>query len=523
VKKFINSVTALILCASAVFASETAMYSFRGASVEAARGELLVKFREDTPGNKRRDIIKKYGGRKERKSRIPGLVKISVDSQKLEEVMHRLESNPAVEYAEPNLIYRIQELPPMYDTIQELEDNQWGLAKIQAPAAWDIETGSEEIVIAVIDTGVDMDHPDLEENIWVNPEEEEDGQDKSGSGYVDDTYGWDFVNENNDPQDDNGHGTHVAGIASAAGKEVVAGVSWESRIMALKALNEDGETDDMVDIIEAIDYAADNGAHIINMSFGASLPAGIMSNSMGDAIESAYEAGCILIASAGNDGEYGVMYPASSEYVIAVGATDMDDERWVYSNYGAGLDLMAPGAGIRSAAPSGGSVTKSGTSMSAPFVSGVSSLALSYLKERGHSWEPSEIREILLTQGVSGYSDWFPDTGYGRLDAGALMIFLSEGGYKTDSMDPIAYPNPFNPRKERAVIVLSERETGELKELRIYSLTGQLVRDISIKGNTYAIWDGRNNDGSLCASGLYFFQLVTYDGSSETGKISLLR
>ncbi len=266
---------------------------------------------------------------------------------------------------------------------------------IDAPEAWDITTGSTNIVVAVIDSGIDYRHPDLAANMWVNRAELNGihGVDDDDNGYVDDIYGYDFCNSDPDPIDDHCHGTHVAGTIGAVGNNGigVAGVCWNVRIMALKFLAESGSGTDS-DAIECIDYAIRNGARIMNNSWGG----GGFSQAVMDTISVANDAGVLFVAAAGNsagDNDQYPEYPSGYDVpnVIAVAATGSDDELASFSCYGAtSVDLAAPGMDILSTLPTymtyamlrSGYLTNygvsSGTSMATPHVSGALALLESY-------------------------------------------------------------------------------------------------------------------------------------------------
>lgn len=258
--------------------------------------------------------------------------------------------------------------------------------------------GSSDVVIAVIDTGVDYTHLDLRNNIWVNPGEIPDnGIDDDGNGYVDDVYGWNCVGDNNDPMDDNGHGTHVAGIIAAENNDIGSvGIAYNCKIMVLKAGNSSGYFNNS-DIAEAIQYAYMNGASVINMSFGGSL----LSVAVEEALENAYDS-CVLVAAAGNDRscnnlycnnpncvEKSVSYPAALPYVIGVMSTNADGSRVSgFSNYDhcpyneIEYEVYAVGENIRSTWPGNKYATLSGTSMAAPVVSAVAALLRSAYPDR---------------------------------------------------------------------------------------------------------------------------------------------
>lgn len=256
--------------------------------------------------------------------------------------------------------------------------------------------GSSDVVIAVIDTGVDYTHLDLRNNIWVNPGEIPDnGIDDDGNGYVDDVYGWNCVGDNNDPMDDNGHGTHVAGIIAAENNDIGSvGIAYNCKIMVLKAGNSSGYFNNS-DIAEAIQYAYMNGASVINMSFGGSM----LSIAVEDALENAYNS-CVLVAAAGNDSccnhlrcpaceNKGVSYPAALPYVIGVMSTNADGSTVSgFSNYDhypyneIEYEVCAVGENIRSTWPGNKYATLSGTSMAAPVVSAVAALLRSAYPDR---------------------------------------------------------------------------------------------------------------------------------------------
>ncbi len=276
-----------------------------------------------------------------------------------EEAVSAYEASGLVEYAEKHALRYPQSTPndPYFP-------DQWALPRIQAPAAWDVALGRPEIIIAVIDTGVGLDHLDLAENIWVNTPElnGNPGEDDDGNGYIDDTHGWDFGgdsygNQDNDPTDLNGHGTHVAGIIGARGGNGIgiAGVCWDISIMALKVQADDSGTMEDFAIIEALDYAAENGARVVNCSFGGEL----YTDSEYEAFQYLQSRGVLAVCAAGNDGydlddpNY-ANYPASYdlENIISVAASDKDDSLTDISNYGAeSVDLAAPGYSIYSTIP----------------------------------------------------------------------------------------------------------------------------------------------------------------------------
>ncbi|MFO0422913.1 MAG: S8 family serine peptidase [Planctomycetia bacterium] len=295
-----------------------------------------------------------------------------------------------VSYVEPDFAIAPSALPndPSFSRL-------WGLhnigqsggvadADIDAPEAWDRTRGSRNVVVAVIDTGIDYSHPDLAANVWTNPGEVAgDGIDNDRNGYIDDVRGWDFANNDADPMDDNGHGTHVSGTIGAVGDNGVgvAGVNWQVSIMGLKFLSGSG-SGSTSGAIAAINYATrmrrDFGINIVatNNSWGG----GGFSAGLRDAIEAGGQAGILFVAAAGNDGRNNdatASYPASytSQSIISVAATDRSNALATFSNFGAtGVDLAAPGVGIYSTTPGNNYAAYSGTSMATPHVTGTVAL-----------------------------------------------------------------------------------------------------------------------------------------------------
>jgi subtilisin family serine protease len=324
-------------------------------------------------------------------SLVPGLCVVNVPSSiGVQEAAAALNNSREVLYAEPNYRLKIHETIPNDPNFGLL----WGMhntgqtggtpdADIDAPEAWDTVTDASNVIVAVIDTGVDYNHEDLKSNIWTNTGEVPgNGLDDDGNGYVDDVHGYDFANGDADPMDDHSHGTHCAGTIGAVGNNGlgVAGVAWKTRIMAMKFLDATGHGD-TANAVYCIQYAVQNGAQVLSNSWGG----GDYSQTLKDAITAAGSQGVLFVASAGND--YGVnndvtpSYPASYDCsnIIAVMSTDRNDAVSDFSNIGPNsVDIAAPGSSIYSCLPGSLYGYKSGTSMAAPHVSGACALLLGH-------------------------------------------------------------------------------------------------------------------------------------------------
>jgi serine protease len=329
----------------------------------------------------------------------------------VDRALAELRADPAIEYAEPNLIVRVTNLPddPSFGAL-------WGLnnigqtagtagADIDAPEAWDVATGSLDIVVGVVDTGIDYEHEDLAANMWRNPGElAGNGVDDDGNGVIDDVHGYNAIEDSGDPMDDRGHGTHCAGTIGAAGDNGVGvtGVNWRVSLMALKFLDGDG-MGTLEAAIAAIDYAVRKKQDGVNLRvLSNSWSGNSFSQALYDAVEAANAAGILFVAAAGNDAgrnnDRFPTYPASFDLpnIIAVAATDHHDGLATFSSVGPmSVDLGAPGVAVMSTVQDGGYQRKSGTSMAAPHVAGAAALLFSLDEDLTFS----EVKELLLITG----------------------------------------------------------------------------------------------------------------------------
>ncbi|HEY9830379.1 MAG TPA: S8 family serine peptidase [Stenomitos sp.] len=257
-------------------------------------------------------------------------------------------------------------------------EKDWGINAVKAPEAWAKGFTGKGLVVAVIDTGVDYKHPDLDANIWVNTGEiANNGIDDDGNGYIDDANGWDFVDGDNDAMDLNGHGTHVSGTIAAEKNDFgVTGVAYDAKIMPVRVLDADG-SGSMSNVAAGIKYAADNGADVINLSLG-----GGYSSEIEDAVKYATAKGVVVVMAAGNEYSSQPGFPANlaNQWGVAVGAVDNTNKMAGFSNKAGSTELdyiVAPGAGVYSTTPDNTYSTFSGTSMATPHVAGVAALILS--------------------------------------------------------------------------------------------------------------------------------------------------
>jgi thermitase len=380
-------------------------------NVDSLPGEILVKFKPGVRSSEKEAMNNAVGStvvdeisqiRVQRVRKASGL--------SLQAAIENYRKNPLVEYAEPNYSFSLFTVPN--DSSYAL---QWAPPKIQAEEAWDLETGGSSAVIAVVDSGVDYNHPDL-------------------AGKV--IQGYDYHNNDADPMDDNGHGTHVAGIAAAVTNNSLgmAGLSWGSPILAIKAVGSDG-VGYTFNIAYGITYAADNGAKVINLSLGGPTS----SSTMKSAIDYALARDITVVASIGNDGNSTVNYPAAYPGVIGVGATGQTDVRSHFSDYNAYVDVVAPGENIYSTYRNS-YASLSGTSMAAPHVAGLTALIMSEYPTATRDDVESRLQSAAVDLGSAGRDNEY---GFGRIDAYNALTVTSLRYQETSGR--LSYLGTWNP------------------------------------------------------------------------------
>jgi len=384
-----------------------ALSSFQGLAAQGQYDSIILDFREDVSTAQITKAIQDIAEKSNQQAALNSIYSLEDHVYVVkgnQELLNQLRKSPLrkdTEYIEPNYIYHQFETPndPEYT-------KQWNLRSINMEQAWDDSKG-DDVVVAVIDTGVTV-VPDMKQTKFVS--------------------GYDFVNDRTEAIDDVGHGTHVAGtIAQSTNNGYgVAGVAYKATIMPIKVLGADGGGT-IADIAEGIRFAADNGAGVINMSLGG----GGESQLMMDAINYAHDKGVVIVAAAGNSNENASSYPARYPHVIGVSATDSAGEKAPYSNYGAGVDISAPGGSDsgkiiqNTIDPATGETVFEGfqgTSMAAPHVAGVAAL----IKAAGKN-EPDEVLQILKQSSRPVENDAFNYYGAGHLDAGSAVKLALKG------------------------------------------------------------------------------------------------
>ncbi|MDQ3181684.1 MAG: S8 family serine peptidase [Acidobacteriota bacterium] len=351
-------------------------------------GELLVKYKSGTADapivetNNRigATVVEEFSDLGWQRVKLPASLSVG-------KAISQYKNFAEVEAAQPNFIYQLAATPN--DTSF---GSLYGMQKISAPTAWDLSTGSANVVVANIDTGVRYTHPDLAANMWRNGgETQNNGIDDDGNGFIDDYYGYDFFSNDSDPLDENGHGTHTAGTIGAVGNNNlgVVGVNWNVRLMTIKIYDAAGNSTSAI-LINAYNYVRlmkNRGVNIrvTNNSYGGCAEACDYDQATKDALDALGNADVLQVFAAGNNGrniETTPFYPASytSPSILAVAASDQNDNRASFSNFGTtSVDVAAPGVGILSTILSAGNYgTSSGTSMASPHTAGSAALLAAY-------------------------------------------------------------------------------------------------------------------------------------------------
>ena len=468
-KKILLSTITLVLIFSLAASSVSAKAVVQPGPVKAevaehVPGELLVRFSAGMSSAQAANKMNEMGVTHKREIEGIGvhLVKLP-PGLSVEQAVDRFSHLPGVEFAEPNYILHIAE------TSHAEVIDQWGLTKIHTEEAWGTLTAGQEnaTLLATVDTGIDRNRSDLSPGIWTNPDEApNDGIDNDGNGYVDDTWGWDFVNNDNNPADDHMHGTAVSSVMVAAQDGMgMAGICPWCRVMSVKVMDSQGSGS--LDVVASgIIYAAQNGARVINLSLGAASGAQTLEN----AVNFAWDHGAVVAAAAGNDGQKLTNYPAGYANAMAVASTNSADKHSCFSNYSPGyISVAAPGEAIYVIDindPTTGYNYYSGTSLSTPHVAGLAGLIFG----KDPSLSNTQVRSILENSAVDlGSPGVDAAFGHGRIDA-----------YRAVTGDFSQIPPP------DSLSSASDTATG-------YAHARKLVRDNA--GTLHLIW--HTDSGSL--------------------------
>lgn len=409
-------------------------------------------------------------------------------------VSSKLKNNPEIEWAEPKFVYEINFIPndPNYAS-------QYALSKINAALAWDITQGDTSVVIGIIDTGVDWDHPDLAANIWTNWNEiPNNGIDDDGNGFIDDIRGWDFgglsgTPDNNPMEDRPDHGTHVAGISSAVTNNGigVASIGFNSRLMPVKTTRDDQRGPNGPYVIfgyEGIVYAADNGAQIINCSWGG----GSYSIFGQQVIDYASSKGSLVVAAAGNSNSIDEFYPAAFRGVFSVASTTSSDTKSSFSNYGRYVDVSAPGSNIYNTWQNDTYATLSGTSMASPLVAGLAALTVAQFP----TYNPVQIGEQIRvnSDNINSINVNFTDLlGYGRINAHAT---LSNTNAKSVRAVEVLFSDEAPGGNGDGIFQPGETISVSCNFINYLNPTASLVISLESKNNFSTILNGTYNAGS---------------------------
>ncbi len=409
-----------------------------------------------------------------------------------------LSNDSNVLYVEPDYVKNISYVPD--DTYY---DNQWGLPSINAPTAWDVTAGgSNSTIIAIIDTGVDITHPDLSPNIIP---------------------GYNALNDSTIVTDEHGHGTHVAGIAAARINNTVgiAGLAGNCKIMPIKVAGASGSMLTS-NVAKGIIWAADNGAKVINLSLGGTG----YTQTENDAVQYAYNKGVTIVAAKGNSNTSAAHYPADFEHVISVGSVGKTNVKSSFSNYGPTLDVVAPGESIYSSIKGGGYGNMQGTSMASPYVAGLAALIVSEKPDLA----PDQVSQIITSTctdlGTVGFDNTY---GNGLINAAQAL------NAEPDTTSPVltlsnVVPAAFKPSTASKITLNFTLSENAYVTCGVYNSSNVLIKTllskkVFSKGDSFIIWDGKTSSNALVTNGTYTIRLSALDAAGNlsneiTGSIS---
>jgi hypothetical protein len=470
---FLSLCFMLLICKDSAWAQNKKLF---------VEDELLIQFRIDTPNDKADEALNAHGAAVVDEIQQLRIKRIKVPAHVLETVREALSHNPHVEFIENNFLAEPSTTPN-----DSYYSSQWHLPKINAPSGWDITSGSESMPIAIIDSGVDPDHPDLAGKLIT---------------------GYNFLGSNTDTHDVLGHGTAVAGTAAAMTNNItgVAGIACDNPIMPLVVLNSSNYAS-YYDISRAITYAVDHGVRVLNISIGGSSS----SSTLQSAVDSAWNKGALIFASAMNNNNSTPYYPAACNHVVAVTATTSTDTKASFSSFGTWVDISAPGASIYTTKDGGGYGYWNGTSFASPLTAGLAALIWSI----NPSLINTQVYDILTQNaddlGTLGYDQYF---GYGRINALKSLLAAIENAPDIDTTAPVAsITSPSNNATISGVISvsISASDNVDVSKVELYINRNLYVSDSS---SPYTFtWDT-----TKYANGTYTLTAVAYDSAGNIGQ-----
>ncbi|MBI4057232.1 MAG: S8 family serine peptidase [Elusimicrobia bacterium] len=487
----------------------------------AVESQVLVKFKAATPEEKKKFAHEGIRAEKQGDISSSGWVSIQLPpGLSIEQALEYYRKNPNVLSVEPNRVYH-----PLKNINDPLLNQQYGLSNINAFGAWEFETGvSSPVKVAVIDTGVDGTHPDLDV-----------GSKLDGDFTVFDPGTGANLGESSPSTDACGHGTAVAGVAAAAGDNAkgVAGLSWGSgtKILSLRIFDSGCDSASDAALANAIYYAVQRSTAtgtrmVINMSLGECNPAVgpcVCGQAIIDAVNTALANNVVVVAAAGNlDATFNpnkqVTCPAKIPGVIAVGATNSFGSVASFSAVGPDVTVVAPGVSVATTKKGGSyEFNASGTSFASPYVAGLAALILSALPSATTTQVIDFIKNTADDFGLNGKDDSY---GYGQINAYRALRLAKNGtlsGFEGETT-PIAFPNPFRvSTHQRVSFAIPQSLVGSNLDIRIYNMSGELIR--TLQGLT---WDGTNDDGQSVASGVYIY-FIKSDRGKGKGRLALIR
>jgi len=513
--KFVNGqkgalVLALLLAGGDAFAAVGRQNHGRDRASDRREDRVVVKMKDSAMGRQRLETMRLLGARA--KAVVPhlGIATLPVPTGETpESFVQRLksEAGQSIEFAEVD-----RKRMAMATPSDPLLASQTHLTVVGVSSAWDTTSGSG-VTIAIADTGVRTVHPDLSANLVT---------------------GYNVLDGTTNIEDDDGHGTPVSGTAAAVGNNAigVAGVAYSARILPIN-ISDDGSAFDS-DIAAAITHAANSGAKVVNVSFNGCVPGLCWGNSVLSAAAYMRSRGGLVTVAAGNgDCVFGIGYDSTCDNdpeIINVGATTDTDARTSFSNYGAELDVMAPGQAVLTtncdddqcgSSPNGDYASASGTSFSAPLVAGVLGLIFAV----DPSFTADQAQQILFDSardlGTPGYDTGF---GWGRVDAARAVSLAQERStlFQLNNLSNVyAYPNPWDIRRN-ANRQMTFANLPDAATVKLFTLSGFWVQTLTAS-NGRATWDLRNNSGDLVASGLYFYLVDSPTGAQVKGKIAVIK